>query len=228
MSTRAIKRAAVVIAVVATTSLPALAAAGAALGGRRAAVAGALLGLAALLTATLTAESGLMRVYGVSKAASGAENSLRFSLQRVIESVGGPSPAAVCFKELSPQALLIRGGFGPGVILVSEGLVGSLSEEELRVILTEGVLGLRRRGQTLRTVCVWLAHGLLSLAPVPWVELLFGELRWHEDLGVLSALRFTLMYSVARFLLRRGRMNPVDAPQLGRIFERFPPVANVV
>lgn len=185
---------------------------GLALGWVRGLVMGVVLGLLLILVAALRAESGLLKAYRVrTEAPAGASR----SLERVMEcaELTGKQPKIFSFSDPAPQALVVRSPGSVGSILVSEGLLGVLTEDELRHLLLSCVTRLRARGIRFQSLCAWMAHIALEFAPRPWIELLFGELRWHEELGALGALRFVLAYSVARFFVRLGRVFENDAAQ---------------
>ena len=99
---------------------------------------------------------------------------------------------------------MARSPGSPGSILLSEGLLGALSESELRALLHACVRRLRTRGICFQSLCAWIAHLILEIAPRSWVELLFGELRWHDKLGVVGALCFVAVFTAAKFLSTWG------------------------
>lgn len=182
------------------------------------------LALLALIVAFVMAraERGILSIYRVRRE---APEGARRSLARVVERLGGTAPRIFSFSDPAPQALVARGLGSPGAIVLSEGLLGALNEDELRELLEACIRRIHGRGISLQTVCAWLAHGSLELAPRPWIELLFGELRWHESLGVFGALRFIVIFTVARFFTDLGRAPMVDAP---RSLVRLPVVSGEV
>jgi hypothetical protein len=203
------------------TGVP-LGAAGYSVGGAQGSIVSlSLLGLA-LLAALWRAEKGILSIYHVRPA---EPEGPRRSLDRVIARYGGVAPRVFSFSDPSPQALVARGPGSPGSILLSEGLLGALSEEELRELLDASVIRLRSRGIWLQTLCARLAHGILELAPRSWLELVFGELRWHEALGAWGALRFLTVLSAAKFFVSLGRGAPIDAP---RGLSRLPVVSGEI
>ena len=175
------------------------------------------------LAAAIRAEKAFLRIYRVKPEPPA---SVQRSLDRVLAAMGGRGPKVFSFSDPAPQALISKGLGSRGSILLSEGLLGTLSEAELREILRASVLRLRSRGASFQTLCAWLTHLAFELAPQSWVGLLFGELRWHEGLGALGALRFLAVFSVARFFVDLGRSTGQgDAP---RGLTRLPPVAGEV
>jgi heat shock protein HtpX len=154
-----------------------------------------------LFLAAIRSEIGILKIYAVRE-----EEPLgaRRSLERVLARMSGATaakPRVRVFNDTVPQALVARGLGSSGSILLSEGLLGILSEQELRELLEACVTRLRGRGMVFQSLCAWMAHRVLELAPRSWIELLFGELRWSERLGALSALRFLALASIARFFV---------------------------
>jgi hypothetical protein len=174
-----------------------------------------------VFAAVLRTERGILRVYRVRPE---EPEGVGRSLERVLARLGGSVPRVFSFGDPAPQVLVVRGLFGPGSILLSEGVLGALTEEELRELLTAGVLRLRSRGIVFQSLCAWIAHRMLEFAPRSWVELLFGELRWHEKLGVFGALRFVVAYTAAKFFVGLGRTSN-NAP---RALARLPVVGGEV
>ena len=166
-----------------------------------------------LMTAAGFSERWVLSVY---QAKSESPEGVRRSLERVLESMGGSSPRIQVSADLAVFALVVRSVGSPGTILLSEGILGTLTEEDLRQLLSLSVVRLRSRGMILQALCACLAHLTLSIAPQAWVNLLYGELRSHTQLQPLSALVFASLYSVARFFSWLGRMRPtleIDAPR---------------
>lgn len=190
--------------------------------GVRGAIGAAATAALVLLLAAWRAEKGILAIYRVrSEVPEGA----RRSLERVMTRHGGGTPRVFSFSDPAPQALVARGLASPGAILLSEGLLGALSEEELRELLDTSVRRLRSPGIRFQTLCARLAHLILEVAPRSWLEFVFGELRWHEALGAWGALRFMTVYSAAKFFARLGRGALVDAP---RSLLRLPPVTGEI
>jgi hypothetical protein len=164
------------------------------------------------------AEAGISKAY---RARRGTATGAARSLDRVLSGVGGPAPEVRAFADPSARALVVRSLGSPGLILLSEGLLGVLTEEELRQLLRESVSRLRSRGMVLQGVCAWLAHGALSCAPRGWVELLFGKLRWQERLNPLSAICFLLVLAAARFFVALGRAPTGEWDDAPRAYSRL-------
>lgn len=181
-----------------------------------------LLALFLVTGCAVYAESGICRLY---RARRDVPDSLRRSLDRVLASLGGGAPRVVSFCDPAPQALVVRGLGRRGTILLSEGLLGALTEDELRTVLSVGVSRLRSRGICFQSLCAWLAHLTLELAPESWLQLIFGEVRWHPNLGALGAVRFLILFSVAKFYVGVGRVSWDNAP---RCFARLPAASGEV
>jgi hypothetical protein len=169
-----------------------------------------ILAALAMVFSLFRAEPALIRAF---RAQEPATPGIHRSLERVIESLGGVAPEILVFGDTAAQALTVRSPFSHGTILVSEGLLGVLTEAELRQLLTASVNRLRARGMVFRSMCAWWAQLALWIAPRPWVELAFGKVEWHEALRPAAALRFLTSYSIARFFARLGRVTESDAPQ---------------
>jgi hypothetical protein len=170
------------------------------------------------------AEKGILKIYRVR---AEAPQGVRQSLARVLARLGGEAPRVLSFSDPAPQALVVRSLGSVGSILLSEGLLGALNEEELRELLAASVLRLRGRGIRFQSLCAWLAHWTLELAPSSWVALLFGELRWHEKLGAVGALSFMTTFTAAKFFVGLGRIPRTDAPRrLARLPSASGEVAN--
>lgn len=211
-----------VLILVLALALPA-AAIGLALGRVRGLIAAeALLGVS-LCVVVFRCEAGVLAAYRVQGSApAGATR----SLERVLAPLGGPTPRVRVFQHPSALALVARAPGAPGTILLSEGLLGILDESELRQLLTACVRRLRGRGMVFQTLCAWLAHLTLALAPRAWTEMWFGELREHPSLGPFDGLRFVASFSTARFLARLGRPQgasmATDAPRAYVHLSRWP------
>ena len=181
---------------------------GLALGGATGFLIAEALSLLSLLGFALRAESGVLRAYQVRET---TPEGVRQSLARALATMGGAQkgkghpPQIRIFDHPSALALVVRSPGSPGTIILSAGLLGLLNESELRDLMGACVKRLRSRGVVFQSLCAWLAHGVLRLAPHAWREMWFGELRRSETLSPLGALRFVSIYSVARFFSRLGQ-----------------------
>ncbi len=170
--------------------------------GREGAIGGLACLAALLLVALLRCERSLCRAYRATEA--GTEGVVR-SMERALEGRSWALPRVRIFSDPVPAAWVARGWPGAGTVALSEGLLGVLNEEELRVLLFACVERSRSPGILLRSVCAWMAHRILALAPSPWLELLCGERAWHERLGAVNGLMFLGLYSASKTLLFFGR-----------------------
>ena len=176
---------------------------GLSVGGLRGLAISGLLLMTSLVFAAFSSEKGLQKVY---RAQPGAPSGCSRSLNRVVANLGGIAPDIHSFMDPAPQALVVRGLFSPGAILLSEGLLGILSEEELRDLLNVAIQRIRNPEMPFRTLCAWLAHLTLVIAPRAWLGLLFGELKTNKRLGALNALCFLPVFSAAKFFVSLGRL----------------------
>ncbi|MGK5085206.1 hypothetical protein WDW37_18105 [Bdellovibrionota bacterium FG-1] len=154
----------------------------------------------------MTAESGICWAYGGRLSVFGGPAR---SLARVLARQRGVAPRILACPDTSVFALVVRSPFSRGTILLSEGLLGLLSEDELRALLEASLSRLRGRGMVFQSFCAWWARLALAAAPRPWAEFWLGELRWHEGLRPLQALRFSVSFAIAQFFIFLGQ--PVRA-----------------
>ena len=131
------------------------------------------------------------------------------SVNRVTrEELGVTTPEVYEVAESAPNALIARFGGGAGRIILTQGLLASISEEELRVVIRALVLRLRSPLLSRQTFCASLAHRLLQWAPEGWTRfVLAGESPSAVDpdrLPPLAFLGFLLIYPWARFLIWCG------------------------
>jgi hypothetical protein len=119
-----------------------------------------------------------------------------------MEAMGGVSPELYVFPDLAPQALVVKSLHGRGAILLSEGLLGLLTESELRELLINNVMRIRSPGMVFQSVCACIAHGVLALAPLKWQRILIEAPPAGGTLTAVSGLWFLALISVARALIQ--------------------------
>jgi hypothetical protein len=95
---------------------------------------------------------------------------LERSLRRIYESrpfgrFPTRPPRILLTVKVEPEIRVVRSWLSPGSILLSQGVLNLLSEEELRSILDEGLGRLRRPGIVLQTICSLLLVAVLRLSP---------------------------------------------------------------
>jgi hypothetical protein len=128
----------------------------------------------------------------------------------------------------APSALVVRSLLGRGRILVSQGILALLSEEELRALLGAAVIRCGDRRLPLQSACALLAVTTLSLAPREWVSMVFAgrtprpERGKKRPLSPVSALRFLAIFPIARVFMKLGSMGEsalrarlLDSPHSG-------------
>ncbi|MGZ3698427.1 MAG: hypothetical protein ACXWP5_09845, partial [Bdellovibrionota bacterium] len=136
-------------------------------------------------------------------AASGIERSLEHATQ----GDGIRLPRVLIYENPLPNALVVRGMFGRGTVLLSQGLISLLREEELRQTLAGCLEELDQPGMVFRSTCSALAAICLRLAPAKWVGFMAGALQSDsaEVLSPQSGLGFLLVFPLLRFFLDLGR-----------------------
>jgi hypothetical protein len=94
-------------------------------------------------------------------------------------------------------------------VILSQGLVSLLNEEELRIMVAWSLARLSERGIVFQSFCSVTAVWLLNFAPKPWVNLVFagralskGE---EENLHPRSFIGFLILFPLVRFLLLLGK-----------------------
>ena len=87
---------------------------------------------------------------------------------------------------------MARGILGPGTVLISQGLLNVLDEEELRGVIREAAIRTTDPSLILKSLCGWLAH---MLSPFP-----------PGRMSVWSAIGFILRYPLMRYFLWLSRV----------------------
>src|SRR4051812_1101870 len=82
---------------------------------------------------------------------------LKRSLSRVVARLGGQTPKIFVFSEVSPCAVVGRRFGGKGTILLSQGTIALLTEDELRAVIEACVHRTRERGIAIKTLAAILA-----------------------------------------------------------------------
>lgn len=181
------------------------------LGGAFFGIKGAILGTVivwlGLFFAALWAEKGIARAHG---ATSQVPKGLARSLDRVLmEEKSSLRPRVMVYSDASPNALAIASLGGPGTILLSQGLIALLNEEELRVVLLLCLSRLKESGIRFQSFCSILAVWALGFAPPAWVGLVFsGKVLSKSDEGLLhppAVVGFLVVFPLARLFLRLGK-----------------------
>jgi hypothetical protein len=186
--------------------------------GSRGAAYGAGLGVLALVFGSFIAEEGAIRALGATE-----RGALDFthSLERALVLSGWPvatrAPRVLFYQDPGPGALFVRAPLGAGAVLLSQGLVSALDEEELRALFAEACARARAPGVALRSLCFWLALGLARAGSLEWASVVFLGARQKRGLEPQAALRFAAVFPWMRLLVRLASVPsgvmPSDAAQ---------------
>ncbi len=167
---------------------------------------GAVLGMVVSFLVARFSDRGMVRILGASE--KGMSTSWRRSLASL--SLGSLSEAAapeiLVYPDPFPQVWLVRGLFrSRGVVLISQGLMSSLKEEDLRVLLRQMLIKMPACRTALLSYDSFLLLILLKGVPAGWVELLFSKrklnAREEELLSPLRLLGFSLVFPLLRLLI---------------------------
>ncbi len=175
---------------------------------------GLLMGIGLLIYWASTAEKTVMESLSDIQAASPGTF---HSVSRVTrEELGVTTPEVYEVAEAAPNALIARFGGGAGRIILTQGLLASISEEELRVVIRALVLRLRSPLLSRQTFCASLAHRLLEWAPKEWTRFVLAgdspDVAEPDRLRPLAFLGFLLIYPWARFVIWCGNSAEGGAP----------------
>ncbi len=121
------------------------------------------------LLATFRPESALIRAYRArSEKSPGLELALQYaSRERKVSKLPG---VMICPDPL-PKARVAKSLFGPGSLILSQGLLSSFRDEEVVAVMRRGLALLSQRGASLKTLCsVWLTE-LERQHRKPWTPL---------------------------------------------------------
>lgn len=114
------------------------------------------------------------------------------ALQKVVAtSPSDRSPRLLISRDPVPRAWVARAAGSPGRILLSQGLISTLGEEELRVVLRYALARLAWYQTPFRTHCASLAARLDRILP-------------RGKLSPFVALALFMLYPIARFLGRQS------------------------
>jgi hypothetical protein len=156
----------------------------------------------------LRTELILAKLYGSS---SDIPQGLTRSLELVFDSNSRrPLPRLLVFRDPSPNTLIVKSLTGSGTILLSQGMIALLNEEELRAILELCIIRLDEPGIIFQSFCSTLALGILKFAPRAWSNLAFTGRALSKDeerlLSPLSSIGFLILLPIAHNLVNIGRI----------------------
>ncbi|HAR41064.1 MAG TPA: hypothetical protein DCS07_00255, partial [Bdellovibrionales bacterium] len=145
---------------------------GAVLGGRN----GAALCLSLVIVLLLLGYFISTRIFLRRFASTSATPTLLKSLELATVGLNQELPELVTVPAVSLSALALRDGTGHAVLVVSQGLLAGLSEDELRATFRRGVLKVYEKGTPLRCLAALVSMLLLRFAPQSWSDLILqGE-----------------------------------------------------
>lgn len=148
---------------------------------------------------------------------------VQVSLRRALLAHGHASaslPVVRVFADPAPNALVLRSLLGSGTILLSQGLLDRLGEEELRTVLAQALHRLSDPHLPLQTLTAALAAFTLRRASGSWMDALVTSRskqtpRWSV-LSVGAFVVFAFLVGYARLWIRA-----VPAPQAGSTVPGF-------
>jgi hypothetical protein len=179
---------------------------GSAILGREGVIVGIILALTGIFVIAIGAEKGIILAHG---ATIEIPKGLKRSLEKILEELYQKKLRILIYPDPTPNALVIRSFGGSGTVLLSQGLVALLNEEEVRSVLRLCLVRIREPGIVFQSFCSLLAVWSLSFAPRLWVNLVFAgrTLTRIEErlLSPISAIGFLVLFPFARFLLNLGR-----------------------
>jgi len=147
----------------------------------------------------------------VHRAEEESQIGLTRSLQRAVEKMPlNRLPSVRVFPDPSPNVLIVKGPGGPGTLLISQGLVALLKEEELRALFKLCAERSQSPGLLLQTLCSFMACRLFDLAPKDWVQLVLSggkvkpSLRKQHGLVGFRVFVFLMILPIALIFLKIG------------------------
>jgi Zn-dependent protease with chaperone function len=102
---------------------------------------------------------------------------------------------------------------GNGLVLISQGLLGLLSEPELRAVLARGARRARRPDTPIRSMSSWFALKLLGHAPSQWLSVSYEVAPDRAGPGSLtprSLFAFLLVLPLIRFFLAMSLLDSIE------------------
>jgi hypothetical protein len=122
------------------------------------------------------------------------------------------------YPEPAPAALIVRSAFGRGIVIVSQGMVGCLSDDEFAALIRTAKTRLRTRGIVVASLSAVLLLWVSRFSPQGWLGVLLqdrpvvkGE---GQSLTPLSAVHFVMLFPLTRLLL--GERRKAQEPGLPR------------
>ena len=169
---------------------------------------GLMLGVVCFLVVGLLSETWIL---GLHSLVDYAPRGLKRSIERVEEQLRVQGQLQVkIYRDAAPKALVLRSWGSFGTVLLSQGLVASLTESELRKLLTHCWKHLRHSETVLATMTAYLAQFLMRFSSSSWVHVFYlqaeSQAQWEKrKLSPQSILSFLIFYPWFRFFLLLGR-----------------------
>jgi hypothetical protein len=140
---------------------------------------------------------------------------LSHSYRRALEEAAfaGPPPGLRVIPSPTLQLLIVRSLGGTGLVLVSQGVLGLLSENELRALLSRAALRTKRPDTPARSLASWIALLLLGNAPSQWLSVTYEVAPDRAAPGTLtpaSVFRFLLFLPLIRFFVAMSMLHPIE------------------
>lgn len=180
---------------------------GAILWGYPGAAAGVLLADLFLIIAAFRSDRFFARVLRASREIpAGLDTTLRFAHEELVreDAFRYPVPRFWVYPDALPNALTVRSLGSEGSIFISQGLLGILSEAELRAVIRESIRRIEDSEWLFNSLCASLASRTLRLVPAGCRQLFFAGAApgaFRGNLGVTRLVTFLLVAPLARLFL---------------------------
>ncbi|OFZ19278.1 MAG: hypothetical protein A2X94_05865 [Bdellovibrionales bacterium GWB1_55_8] len=223
MSFRAVTRAILIFLI---PAIP-LSALGALIGGGIGALVGATVAVTGILLLGFYSEALLIRAHS-------ATMELPLGLPKTLECACAcsalPIPRLTIFPGATPTALAIRGFRGNGIVILSQGMVALLPEEQLRAVLKKAAKELREPGLSVRSLAAVLSLAVLRAFPDAWADVFFADQRIDAKasrrLTPGMALGFLLLFPLLRTFLRLSSARGIAHSSEDDFFDQAARVVN--
>lgn len=147
--------------------------------------------------AKLSTDMGLSHTLKMAQRASGTKS------QRL--------PQIYVFSDPFPEAVHLKSLGSGGAIILSQGFLSILNEQELRFILGSCLKRNDQPGQILRGICSIFCALVIAPAPKSWVKLVFSGVSLTQleefDLSPFSAIGFLILFPMIRLFSRLGDLS---------------------
>ena len=169
---------------------------------------GATFGLFASILVAHFSENLISWIYGASPTgvSPGLSRYLKELNHSKRDAMGRP-PRILIYPNPIPQFLMARGLFcSKGTLILSQGLMSSLREEELRILLRQAIKMLPKMQTCFLSYDTVVLLILLRVIPAGWVDLLLSQRRLtpteEKSLTPLNFAAFSVVFPTIRVLVR--------------------------